>query len=170
MAEALESPHAQELQKGLLDETLNKLVASIEPAVRGKCTAMFNEVAGMLERPEDRQKMIAGLLITDSFSPITVLPIKISAKYTNFSTADVTALDSYKRIHQAARKADVAVRVVGLTQEEKLKPSLVIDTSKTYDQGRAESRYGYPEMAPEGAKQLPAPPPKAPPKPRRFKI
>ncbi len=170
MAEALENPHMQVLQKDLLNGALGELVFQIEPTVQKKCTAMFNEVAGFLGHPEDRADMIAGLLITGNFNPVTVLPIRISSKYTNFSATDVTEMDGYKRIHLAARKADVAVRIVGLTQEEKLQPSLVVDISKTYEEGRADSRYGYPEMAPEGAKMLPAPPPKAKPQPRRFKI
>ncbi|MBU6474483.1 MAG: hypothetical protein KGQ70_00825 [Alphaproteobacteria bacterium] len=167
LEEAHESPHRQECYLDVLDLALSELAGKIEPCVRVNCTNIFNELAGVMHRPEDRQDAINEMLIAGNLVLRRTFPIAVSGAHADFSAGDIVELPGYKKIHQEAAKADVAVNLSGLTGGEKLEPRLIIDIGKTYEEGKMESRYGYPEMAPPDAKRLPAPAPK--PK-RQFKM
>jgi hypothetical protein len=41
---------------------------------------------------------------------------------------------------------DAAIGVGGLTREDRVQPHLKLDFAKSYEEGRADSTYGYPEL------------------------
>ncbi len=163
MTPALEDTRRSEIQNDILNEIFEEIADGFEEHLRAK----FEAVAKMVDsksakRPSMRSPLILEQLTKVNpmtgeplWSPIIRRPLPLSTAFTLYSADDVKDQPGYIRLHEKAREIDVAVKVIGLTADESkassgfaIPPILVIDASKTYDEGAIESSNLYPNLPP----------------------
>jgi len=163
---ALEDQRKPVIQNDRLDKAFSEIAESIEPALEHAFQHFFNAVARTAERSPDHKHpmIIDALTVTkgeegnSKYSPIIRLPLPISTTFTAYTADEVREMPGYIKLHEKARELDVALRIVGLTADEAkgsavfaLPPILMIDASKSYEEGAAENSALYPNLPPQKA-------------------
>lgn len=157
---ALEDQRRQDIQNGFLNDMLEQIVENFEMAMEQKFRAFFNHVAARSEKvPQIKTPMVLEAITKANpqtgetkYSPILRIPLPISTSFTAYSADDVKELPNYIRLHEKARDMDVAIKLLNLTADESkaspysLPPLLIIDGSKSYNDGAAENMHLYPDL------------------------
>ena len=161
---ALDDPRRPEIQNEILNEIFEEIADSFEETLRGKFEAVAKMVdAKSAKRPNLRTPLILEQLTKINpmtgeplWSPIIRRPLKLSTAFTMFSADDVKDQPGYIRLHENARELDVAIKLIGLTADESKSASgfsipamLLIDASKSYDEGASEGGNLYPNLPPK---------------------
>lgn len=159
---ALDDPRRPELQLKKLDTIFN----AVAPRLPQMLEAPFRDFSMHVEqetsrRPENRHPMIIEALTQvgpdgePMYNPIKKLGLPISTTFTTFAAADINELPGYVRLHEAARDMNVALKLIGVTAEEAKAGSglgmpaiLVVDATKTYEEGALENANLYPNLPP----------------------
>ncbi len=159
---ALDDPRRNALQLQKLDEIFNKVAAAVPRMLEGE----FNDFATQVERetarkPENRNPMIIDALTTmgpqgeSLYSPIKKVGLPISTNFTTFAASDIKELPGYIKLHEAARDLDVSLKLLGVTADEAKASSgyglpavLIVDASKSYQDGALENGHLYPDLPP----------------------
>jgi len=159
---ALDDPRRPELQLKKLDEIFNMVSASM-PRMLEQDFAQFEH---HVERETGRKPENRNPLIIDSltqvgrdgealYTPIKKLGLPISTTFTSFAAADINELPGYIKLHETAREMNVALKLVGVVAEETkgsalggLPPVLIVDGTRSYEEGALESSNLYPNLPP----------------------
>ncbi len=145
---ALDDDRRMDIQKKSLDRAFAMYLPFIPQKLEQDFKKIFNHVAKIEEKkPEAKNPVIIDALTSAAnedgglYNPILKLPLQIATGFTEFTAADINNLPSYIKLHEIARELDVAVSIRGLLAEDVkssgglLPPILIIDASKSYEQG-----------------------------------
>ena len=178
IGEALADPRKMQLQLDMLDITLQNYAQELPGLVENALGPLFNAVS--LSLPEKRNEVIIRLLDSGQFNPTKVFAIGMNNQFNDYSGYEIRQLPGYAALHEAAQAMNVAVDVAGLTRDEGVPPRLIINTFKTYNEGRMSSTYGDPDLLVQEEETPPAqdvappveetPPAKSKPKRQHFKL
>lgn len=154
---ALDDPRRQEIQLKQLDHIFNQLANVIPTALEQEFNNFARYVQNATERnPEIKHPMIIDALTApgnQGYSPIKKFGLPINTDFTDFSAADIKELPHYISLHEVARDLDVALKLVGVTGDETRggmsQAVLIVDGSKSYDQGAMENAQLYPNLPPK---------------------
>lgn len=170
IAAAMADPRKDDIQLSLLNDALERAAEALPGAVVHEVAEFFADL-GNVPAPgpdmtaERRDQMMKGravaLLTSGRTETVKYHQIPINKERTDFTEADIMDLPGYADLHESAESMNVAVRVVGLTPEEPMKPMIIIDIGKKYEEGRNDSVYGYPEPPPSFEAAPPAALPQA---------
>ncbi len=159
---ALDDPRRNALQLQKLDEIFNKVAAMVPRMLEGE----FNEFNRAVEnettrKPDNRNPMIIDALTSMGpqgeplYSPIKKIGLPISTNFTAFAASDIKELPGYVKLHEAARDMDVSLKLLGVTADETkggsgygLPAVLIVDGSKSYQDGALENGHLYPDLPP----------------------
>lgn len=159
---ALDDPRRPELQLQKLDEIFNTIAARIPKILENDFERFDRAVQAETNRkPENRHPMIIDALTSlgpdgePLYNPIKKLGLPISTTFTSYAAADINELPGYVKLHEAAREMNVALKLLGVTAEEAkagggygLPAVLVVDGSKSYEEGALENGNLYPNLPP----------------------
>lgn len=152
---ALDDPRRQEIQLKQLDHIFNQLTQAIPTTLEQEFNQFSRYVQNAAERnPEVKHPMIIDALTVagQGYSPIKKFGLPINTDFTDFSAQDIKELPHYISLHEVARELDVALKLSGITGDETRggmsQPVLVVDGSKSYDQGAMENAQMYPNLPP----------------------
>lgn len=158
---ALDDPRRPQIQLQALDEIFNKVAGIMPRALEGEFNNFSRHVENESARkPENRNPTIIEALTRmgsdgeSGYSPIKKFGLPISTTFTNFSASDIKELPGYIKLHETAREMDVAVKLLGVVADEAKASSyglpaiLVVDGSKSYQDGAMENANLYPDLPP----------------------
>lgn len=159
---ALDDPRRNEIQLQKLDDIFNKIAAKMPQVIESEFGDFSFKVENESKRkPENRNPMIIDALTTMGpegealYSPIKKIGLPISTNFTAFAAADIKDLPSYIKLHEKARDMDVSLKLLGITAEETkgasgygLPAVLIVDASKSYEDGALENSGLYPDLPP----------------------
>ncbi|MDE1151447.1 MAG: hypothetical protein PW788_02825 [Micavibrio sp.] len=147
---ALEDDRREQVQLQILDTAFSKMAEVLPSIIEREFSAFFNHVASKSkDKPNIKNPMIISALTdakNESYSPIKNFQIPVSTSFTTYSADQIKELPGYIRLHLAARDMDVALKVTGLTADEKGQAILTLDASKTYEEGAFENAQMYPQL------------------------
>lgn len=159
---ALEDPRRDEIQLKKLDDIFNKVAAAVPRIVEAEFNDFSYQVEAETQRkPDNRNPMIIDALTSVGpqgealYSPIKKIGLPISTNFTAFAAADIKELPGYIKLHETARDMDVSLKLLGVTAEETkgasgygLPAVLIVDASKSYEDGALENSHLYPDLPP----------------------
>jgi hypothetical protein len=158
---ALDDPRRQPLQLQKLDEIFNAIATRMPRILESEFDRSNAAVEAETRRqPDNRNPMIIDSLTQmgpegeSLYNPIKKLGLPISTAFTEFAAADINELPGYIKLHETARDMDVALKLVGVTAEESkggglgMPAVLVVDGSKSYNDGAIENARLYPNLPP----------------------
>ncbi len=147
---ALADERKQQIQMDILDQIFGDMAEDLPACLKENLTGLFNEVA-YAEWDDTNRTVLTLLTLTDQqgqpmYSPVIEIGLPIVTQFTDFFADDIRNLPGYIKFHEAARDANVAVRLSGLLKEDSGAPKITIDCSKTYEQGAMENASIYPNL------------------------
>lgn len=161
---ALEDSRTPKQQSDILDGIFMEMAEKLPQVLEFKFTHFFNHLARASKNDDSKRNPIiidaltvAGQEGDGKYSPIERLPLPISTAFTRFTAEEVKDLPGYIKLHEAARDMDISIKVHGLLAEEKtgspfsLPPMLIVDATKTYEEGAMENSGMYPNLPPKKA-------------------
>lgn len=171
---ALEDPRRSPKQLEMLSNIFNSYAAVLPQKLEEEFTnfSSFVDAASRAQdegegRPETRNPtIIHGITNINprtgepDYTPIRKFGLPIYTGFTDFSMSQILELPGYINLHVAAREADVALKILGLTVDETKASSygvpamVIIDGSKSYEEGLEENPGMYPDL-PERKKAPP---------------
>lgn len=138
------------IQKGILNEIFMEVAVHLETAIQPQLDIYFNAVA---RNADDKFTAITQLLTyKDPLKPVVTVPLQINPLFLDLGPEDLKVMPGYIQMHMVARHYDVALKVYGLTREEKSgDPTgghtiLFIDLTKSYTQGVEWNAGFYPDL------------------------
>lgn len=166
---AIEDPRKPEIQLNILSAYFQKLSEALPRIVEG----IYKEAADAESLPPEARNMqvIANLTLMNpktgeaKFPVLKRVPMAIVTDFAEFFIEDIKELPGYIALHVAARKEDVALNLRGLTAEEAKGgsgPHLIIDATKSYEDGSMFYAAVYPTELPPLEAAAPSSPPPAP--------
>ena len=172
---AIENERRPEWQAKMLDKVFASVADNLEMQLEQEFRHFFNHIARQRD-PAKHPAIIDALTFARGqqgdaeFEPIKKLQLPISTAFTTFTSEDIKEIPGYIKLHMVARDLDIALKIIGLTIEDAKGGSglpmpaiLVIDTSKSYEDGAAEGGGLYPDLPEKSeAPQKQLPPPKRP--------
>lgn len=167
--DVLQNEEKDEIQKTIVNEVFMAYALHLETAVEKQLKIYFDAAA---RRPDDKFAVITKMLTTPTsqdpndpkaiFTPVLSLGLGINPQFLNLEPSDLKAMPGYIQLHEVMRRFDVAVKVVGLTLEEKQpgqvggQTILYVDLTKTYAEGANWNPGFYPDL-PERKKEAEKP-------------
>jgi hypothetical protein len=160
---ALNDERGRARQLEILDDIFSDMAAALPQTVSGNLRKIFNQISRL---PEDQKNIRVMELMTEvdpmsgapRYSPVIPQRLPLSTAFTDFSTEDIRNLPGYIKLHMAAREENVALRLLYITADETKAqrglgpgPVLVIDASKSYEEGAVENGYLYPNLPPKAS-------------------
>lgn len=154
---ALDDPRRSKLQLEKLDDIFNQLAMIVPCSLEQD----FNHFARYVQNASERNPEVKNPIIIDAltsggeqgYSPIKKFGLPISTEFTDFSAQDIKELPNYIKLHEIARDLDVALKLMGVTADEAKggfsQAILIVDGSKTYDEGALENSSLYPNLPPK---------------------
>lgn len=150
---ALEDERLPEIQLKILEKCFDAIAERFPEIMESRLSDIFNDVSNVSAKFKN-EFIITALTFAPKgqprYSPSLTLPLQVSTAFTNFTADEINKLPGYIKLHMTARTANVALKLVGLTAEEAKggggQPLLIIDGSKTYEQGAAENYKLYPNL------------------------
>ncbi len=162
---ALEDSRRESIQADILNKAFGHACFMLPQVLEHEFSEVFNEAARVSHKEPDKKNPFLIDALTartaqgeEKYSPTKRMQLSISLAFTTFTAEEVKELPNYIRLHELARDMDVAIRVYGLLAEEKggspynNPPVLILDASKTYEEGAMENANFYPNLPP---KQVP---------------
>jgi hypothetical protein len=158
---ALADERAPEIQLKILDKNFDAIAKQFLEIMEDRLSDTFNDAARFNDPKIKNEFIITSLTFAPKgqpkYSPALALPLMISTAFTNFTAEEVNKLEGYIKLHMVAREENVALKLVNLLGEESKgsgnhQPVLIIDGSKTYEQGAAENYQLYPNLPPQVVK------------------
>lgn len=159
---AFEDERREKIQADILDKAFESIAENFEGPLTHKIRTFFNYVAQQTEkRPRVRTPMVLEALSRidpstgqPAFSPFMILPIPVVAPMAAFTADTVKSLPGYIKLHEKARELDVSIRIHGLLADEVRgnissylnPPLLIIDATKSYEEGALENGNLYPDL------------------------
>ncbi len=148
MEAALADPNKKEVQMRVVNGVMEGMAFGMGLYVENKIVQVHEYLNAMTDIGMNRNDAFNEMLASGAIGLTSAMQLRINPKYIDLQPQDIVDMQGYKDIHAAAKEADVAVRVSGLTKEEKVMPQIVLDITKTYEEGREASTYGYPDKPP----------------------
>ena len=153
---ALEDSRREQVQLNILDNVFSQFADALPKIVERDFQAFFNQVARTDSQPQTRNPTIIKYLTAikgededSAYSPMKRLAIPVSTNFTTFSADEIKELPGYIKLHTVARDMDIALKIPGLTADDKGNQAvLTFDASKTYNQGAYENAQMYPQLPP----------------------
>lgn len=155
---ALEDDRRKQIQLDILNEYFELVTIKFASMLEGSFKEVFNN-ASSLQQPEKNKFLIEQLTRVNPttgaplYSPSLTMRIQLATAFTDFTPDDIKELPAYILLHETARAQDVAIKLIGLTADEAKSGSglglpayLIIDGSKTYEQGAMENSSLYPNL------------------------
>lgn len=159
---AFDDERRENLQADILNKAFDTISDSFEAPLTHKIRVFFNYVAQQTEKkPKTKTPMVLEALTRidpmtgqPAFSPIMILPIPVVAPMAGFTADTVKSLPGYIKLHEKARDLDVSIRIHGLLSDEVRgnissylnPPLLIIDATKSYEEGALENGNLYPDL------------------------
>lgn len=149
---AMEHEKRHEIQRNILSGIFNSLAKEAEK-LESQLPMLFNQLS-MMPEGQKLEQVIADLTV-GRFPTVVQMKIGISTQFTDFNLEDIKEMPGWIKIHEMARKLDVAVRLVGVTKEDAggdgggPMPHVAFDILKPYDQSDLSSS---PDLPPLGQK------------------
>lgn len=145
------------IQKAILNDVFMTIAVHLETAIQPQLESYFNAVA---RHSDDKftaiTKMLTSKVPLDSdgagFKPVVTVPLQINPLFLDLGPEDLKVMPGYIQMHMVARHYDVALKVYGLTREEKSgdptggQTLLFIDLTKSYTQGVEWNSGFYPDL------------------------
>jgi len=154
---ALADDRREKIQLDMLDKAFAKWVDLMPQILTKEFQEIFNYVSKPGKDAEDKKNPIIITALTTAgkdgespYMPVRRMKLDISTDFTTFSAEDIKQLPNYIRLHEAARELDVALNVKGLVGDEtkSSNPVIVVDATKTYEEGASENFLLYPNLPP----------------------
>jgi hypothetical protein len=168
---ALEDERRPKIQAEILDGFFERMASHFSQILEINYTKIFNQVvdkekskggkAATLDEEQRNPIIIRQMTEIDpetgeaKYSPAIRLQVELSVAHTTFTAAEIKELPGYIRLHEEARRHDVAIRITGLTLDEAKNPAgiilpaiLTLDGSKSYERGAMENSNLYPDLPP----------------------
>lgn len=146
---AMDDPQTKQTQLDMVDEFFGEMAGLLPTAIENTLRQIFNVVSAGQPVEIQSRGFVRAISGTD-IGLVLHQEIPINTRYTDFDAADIRRLPNYLKLHEAARAADVAINVMGLFQDEAmeagLRPTLVVNITKTYEEGLAQNPGVYPEL------------------------
>ena len=154
---ALEDTRKSSIQLSILNENFEMLALQFPKIMESQFKKIFNQAAGLKNIEQRNEFIIQKLTVVENgapgYAPSLLISVPVSTAFTSFSAEDIRSLPGYIKLHQTARAENVAVRLVGLLADETKSGSpfptpavVVIDGSKTYDEGALDNSSLYPDL------------------------
>jgi hypothetical protein len=150
---ALADTRKEKLQLDVLDKIFANTAQDFPDIVAQNLSDLFNGISFLRDEDDKNRILIEKMTlagIRGAYSPIIKLQLPVAVDFAAFAADDICKLPGYIKFHEAARFANVAVKVNGLLQDEAQgggpPPHIVIDASKTYEQGAMENARLYPNL------------------------
>lgn len=158
---ALEDTRREAIQAKHLDSIFERLAQQLPNILEREFSNFFNYVSSV--KPENKNPVIIDALtvMSDrdsgeaSFSPIKRLQLPIVTTFTTFSAEEIREMPGYIKLHEAARKMDISLKLAHITPDDAkngLPAMLIVDTSKSYADGALENSMFYPNLPPPPVK------------------
>jgi hypothetical protein len=151
---ALDDERAKPIQAEIASNLFAQIADNIPRMYEGELTHFFNHVS---KAPEKKRTPIIVTALTaggqdgePTFNPIKKLQLPISNSFTTFSAEDIREMPGWIKLHEVCRDMDISVKLLSMTQEEAkgsmLPPLLILDASKSYNEGAIENAQLYPQL------------------------
>ena len=152
---ALEDERAKAIQTEIVSKIFEQYADAIPRIFEKELTHFFNHVS---QAPKSKQTPIIVHALTaasgqegePAFNPIKKIQLPVSNSFTTFSAEDIREMPGWIKLHEVCRDLDISVKLMALTQEEAkgsmLPPLLILDASKSYNEGALENAQLYPQL------------------------
>ncbi len=153
---ALDDTRRQATQLEMLDTIFVGLSQKFEMILTKSVGDIFNQAARLEKNGgEDARNMfiIKQLTEAEGLSPLIRMGLPIATGFIEFSPQDIKELPGYIALHEKARDLNVAIKLVNITMDETKSPNgpqpamLIVDMSKSYEEGAMENASLYPQLA-----------------------
>lgn len=158
---AMEDARRHPTQLQMADKIFDQLATRLESVLNRALGNVFNQAA-TIERNngEDARNMFIIEQLTDhqGLDPFIRMGLPIATGFIEFTARDITELPGYIKLHEKARELNVALKLANITMDETKSPNgpqqavLIVDMSKSYEQGAMENASLYPQLPPVAAK------------------
>lgn len=154
---ALEDSRRHSTQLNMLDKIFDQIALNLESICNRSLGNVFNQAAAVENNngPEARNLfVIRQLTEVEGLDPLVRLGLPIATGFIEFSPRDITELAGYIKLHEKARELNIALKLINVTMDETksqgIPPQaiLVVDISKSYDDGALENANLYPQLPP----------------------
>lgn len=159
---ALEDSRPQKMQLDLLDNFFKQVAFSFSRNMESTFSDVFNHVSSL--RPQEKNPFLIDALTKGKYTPVMRLPVPLALQFTSFSTDEIRTLPAYVMLHEVLRAENIAIKVIGLTANEVRSSGglssaiVIIDASKSYNDGALENSGLYPDLPPPPPDLSPPPP------------
>ena len=155
---ALEDSRKPKLQLDKLDLIFTKFAEILPTKLEEEFRFFASHVDSVEKRAPEKKTPVVIDAITasdgkggSSYEAVKKFQLPISTTFTEFSAQDIKDLPGYVKLHEMARDLDIAIKLVGVTQDETKgniysQPLLILDISKSYQEGAMESPTLYPNL------------------------
>lgn len=160
---ALADDRRPKIQLDMLDRFFDAISEQFVDALESSYSDLFNKVASIRDRDENKVAPFIITVLTQmrngraEYTPVLQVPVPVANAFTDYKADEIKALPGYVKLHMKAREQNVSLAVkYVLSDEAKMgppQPLLVIDGSKTYEQGAQENYNLYPNL-PEPEKKF----------------
>lgn len=156
--EFVDQAQADEYQSRTQIVTLDNVLKGAANEIREQVSEFNEEVFECVrDDPEDQNEAITEALVRGEINPLFHMSLQLNADYLRgVTSAELTALAGYKKIHKVAQEMDVAVNLRNVLCEGEVAtgrtPFMEVNVAMTYEEGAMQSTYGYPQLEAEEAK------------------
>lgn len=159
---ALNDPRRQQVQLEIVDGLFMRFAAQLEAQLNATLDSAFQQAAAIGSKsPSEKNIFLIRQLTETDQNGEAKLPavlrrqLPVCTTFLELSAEDVKELPGYIALHEKARELNVALKISGITMDETKSPGgypmpvlLVIDMSKTYEEGAMENAQLYPQLPP----------------------
>lgn len=157
---ALDDTRRQAAQLEMVDQMFMAISQNLEAYLNRALGDFFNQAATVERRNADMKNLFILDKLTreakENPSPIVRVGVPVNTAFIEFSAQDIKELPGYIALHEVAREMNVALKIMNITMDETKTPSgypqqcvLVIDMTKSYEEGAMENASLYPQLPPK---------------------
>ncbi|TAL38960.1 MAG: hypothetical protein EPN97_03210 [Alphaproteobacteria bacterium] len=153
---ALEDERAKPLQSQIVSDIFGQIADNVPKMFERELSSFFNHVSSAPERKKT-PIIINALTVAQgqegepAFNPIKKLQLPVSTSFTSFSAEDIRDMPGWIKLHEVCRDMDISIKLMSMTTEESkgslMPPLLILDASKSYNDGAIENAQLYPQLA-----------------------
>jgi hypothetical protein len=156
---ALEDERAKPVQAEIVSNVFSQIADNVPFMFEREFSKFFNHVATKSEKkPQIKNPMIVTALTQvanpqegeAAFYPIKKLQLPVSTAFTTFTADEIREMPGWVKLHEVCRDMDISIKIMALTQDESkgslLPPLLILDASKSYNEGAIENSQFYPNL------------------------
>jgi hypothetical protein len=150
LQEADEDENKKKIQGEILNSIFGDILHALPHHVDSNISSLFNAVAGIA--PAKKNEHVIKLRTFGQYVPERGIEIKLNASYLELHEDDIFQLSNYIKIHEYARKKNIALRLVGIVAGEAASSptsGLFFNIAKDYADGAIERNAHYPNLPDE---------------------